>query len=415
MPEIKLKIGDLVLDHDNPRISHAAGQQEALQKIVLDQKVKLVRLAQSIVEHGLNPMDRFLVLQLNQSPKKYISLEGNRRVAVFKLLTNPAVMSGLEMPAPMKKIFEGLAKKFRKSKVEPLSCFELHTREEGRYWLGLRHDRSHEGAGVDDWKSLAKRRFEGKPPVVQVLELVTERAGLLTAAERAAITDKFPSSTLERFIDNRKVRQALGFDVKDDKIVSKLPGGEIAKPFSRIVADLATKRKDVGDFMQTQDMLDYLKTDLGVANLPSLSKARKDERTLDEIPISEFAKATPSTPRRKLDPSDLQEVVPKSCHLNITDNRTAEIFKELRTLKLEAGPSPAPNAIAVLLRVFLEMSVDHFLENNGGKLKAVDNGRERWKKLDTKLSEVIDMVVSMGVSATKLAAVKGVSACKPAP
>ena len=37
MPEIKLKISDLVLDHDNPRITHADGQQEALQKIVKDQ------------------------------------------------------------------------------------------------------------------------------------------------------------------------------------------------------------------------------------------------------------------------------------------------------------------------------------------------------------------------------------------
>ena len=63
MPEISLKIADLVLDHDNPRISHAAGQQEALQKIVHDQKTKLVKLAQSIAERGLNPMDRFLVLR----------------------------------------------------------------------------------------------------------------------------------------------------------------------------------------------------------------------------------------------------------------------------------------------------------------------------------------------------------------
>jgi hypothetical protein len=81
MPERKLKIENLVLDHDNPRITHAAGQQEALNKIVNDQKTKLVKLAQSIVDHGLNPMDRFLVLQLNQKPKRYIALEGNRRVA----------------------------------------------------------------------------------------------------------------------------------------------------------------------------------------------------------------------------------------------------------------------------------------------------------------------------------------------
>lgn len=54
MPEIKLKIDDLVLDHDNPRITHAEGQQEALQKIVKDQKAKLVKLAESIVKHGMS-------------------------------------------------------------------------------------------------------------------------------------------------------------------------------------------------------------------------------------------------------------------------------------------------------------------------------------------------------------------------
>ena len=68
MPEIKLKIEDLILDHDNPRITHAEGQQEALQKVLKDQKTKLVKLAQSITARGLNPMDRFLVLRVDSRP-----------------------------------------------------------------------------------------------------------------------------------------------------------------------------------------------------------------------------------------------------------------------------------------------------------------------------------------------------------
>jgi hypothetical protein len=102
MPEIKLKVGDLALDHDNPRISHAAGQQEALQKIVSDQKVKLVKLAQRIAAHGLNPMDRFLVLQLNQPPKKYIALEGNRRVAVSSKLEIPHLVGPIQQIGQIK-------------------------------------------------------------------------------------------------------------------------------------------------------------------------------------------------------------------------------------------------------------------------------------------------------------------------
>jgi hypothetical protein len=77
MGEIKLKIADLELDHDNPRISHAAGQQEALQKIVNDQKTKLVKLAQSIADYGLNPMDRFLALQKKGSPTRPTKSQGH--------------------------------------------------------------------------------------------------------------------------------------------------------------------------------------------------------------------------------------------------------------------------------------------------------------------------------------------------
>ena len=40
---------ELLLDLENPRISRAGSQREALQKIIEDQDVKLVVLAESIV------------------------------------------------------------------------------------------------------------------------------------------------------------------------------------------------------------------------------------------------------------------------------------------------------------------------------------------------------------------------------
>ena len=403
MPEIKLKIEDLILDHDNPRITHAEGQQEALQKIVKDQKTKLVKLAQSIVAHGLNPMDRLLVLRVHQKPERFIALEGNRRTAVFKLLTNPAVMGGLDMPPPMRKILERLAKEFKKNRVEPIACFELAARQEGDYWLELRHKGENQGMGIVDWTTVQSQRFRSKSPAIQALEMVIERGGL-NPDQRSKITERFPLSTLQRFVEDRKVRSALGLDVKGGKLVTNLPASEVVKSLRKIVVDLARKDLKVGRLMKTDQMLDYV-GGLDVKDRPDLSKARKEFRTVDEIPISEFGKASGTSARRRPDPSDRKEVVPKGCPINVTDNRIAEIYRELRTLKLEDGPSAAPNAIAVLIRVFLEMSVDHFLENNGGSLTAMDNGRKRWKKLDRKLKEAVAMLVSMGVPETKLAAV----------
>lgn len=68
---------------------------------VKDQKTKLVRLAESIVEHGLSPIEKLMVLEVSAKPKRYVALEGNRRVAALRLLTNPAVMTGLDMPDGM--------------------------------------------------------------------------------------------------------------------------------------------------------------------------------------------------------------------------------------------------------------------------------------------------------------------------
>ncbi len=411
MPEIRLKIEDLALDHNNPRITPAAGQQDALQKIVNDQKAKLVKLAESIVERGLSPADRLLVLRLNQTPVRFISLEGNRRIAVFKLLTNPAVMGGLEISASMKTAFERLAKKFDKSKIEPISCFELASREESRYWVNLRHNGGHDGAGLEGWLSLAKRRFDGTTPVLQVLELVTERAGL-SAPELAAITDRFPTSTLERFLENKSVRKELGLELKGGKLISKLPADEIAKPLKKIVLDLATKATRVNSLMKTDDMLRYLRKDLGKVHLPDMGRMGTTERSLDDIPVSEFTKVKTRSTRRKPDPSDRREVVPRTCKLNVTQNRVADIFKELRTLKLD----DAPNSIAVLLRVFLELSVDYYLQKNGVSLSVTHpGGKTNFKSLDKKLEEVVALLVSAGVPSSNFSAVTRSMSVKTSP
>jgi|tagenome__1003787_1003787.scaffolds.fasta_scaffold20612107_2 hypothetical protein len=237
MPEIRLKIADLVLDHENPRITHVQGQQDALQKIVKEQRSKLVKLAQSIADHGLNPMDRLLVLR--RGPNSFVALEGNRRVAALKLLTNPAVMTGLDMPPPMKKIFGRLADQFRdkkmKAQIEPISGFELAARPDGDYWLELRHRGEQQGAGIVDWTTVASHRFRHKSPAMQALEMVTNT---LAPDDRAKVVEKFPVSTLQRFVEDREVRKAIGLDVQKGKLVTLVPPKEAIKPLWGILHSL---------------------------------------------------------------------------------------------------------------------------------------------------------------------------------
>ena len=74
-----LKIDSLDLDLENPRITLATDRRDAMNKIIAEQNVKLINLAESIADKGFSPMDRYLVVRSN-SAGRFIVLEGNRRI-----------------------------------------------------------------------------------------------------------------------------------------------------------------------------------------------------------------------------------------------------------------------------------------------------------------------------------------------
>jgi hypothetical protein len=392
MPKIELKIEDLALDGDNPRIPHADGQPEAMQRVVRDQGMKLVRLAESIVEHGLSPIERFMVLEVNSRPKRYIALEGNRRVATLRLLANPAALTGLTMPSGMRNAMERLAKVFDRSKIEPIDAFEVGSREDGRYWIELRHNGESQGRGVVPWKPIVASRYRKKDPTIQALDLVLEHGGF-DEAEKEEISTSLPLSTLQRLIESKEVRAELGLEIVKGKLQSDLPGGEIIKPLRKFVRDIANKTIDSRRFNKTEPMLEYVRS-LKKADRPDFTR-KVASRPIEGIQKTEFSKAKSQSDKKKRSaPTERRVVVPKTCRLNVTTSRIAEIYQELCTLKL----SEARNAIAVLMRVFIELSVDHFLEANGsGPKEKAKSGAEVDKSLEKKLAEVVAMMVKIGV------------------
>jgi hypothetical protein len=399
--DIELRIEHLVLDNDNPRITHADGQQQALQKVIRDQKTKLVRLAESIVERGLSPIDRLMVLEVNPSPKRYIALEGNRRIASLRLLANPAAMTGLDMPNGMQRTIERLANIFDKSKIEPIQAVEVNSRDEGRYWIELRHNGEDQGRGVVNWKPIVAARFRKKEPAIQAFDMVLDHGGF-SEDDAERLRTGFSLTTLRRLMESKDVRTELGLTVEKGQLCTVLPGNELIKPLKKIIHDIANKAVDSRSFNTTDKMVDYVRG-FGKADRPDFTKKVRG-RPVEGIQKGEFAKASSAKVGRKKRAalSARREVIPKNCPVNVTNARIAEIYQELCSLRLDKSR----NAIAVLMRVFLEMSVDHFLEDNGVSLKFMPpkGSRELWKTLDKKLAEVVSMLISMNIPKAHFAA-----------
>jgi hypothetical protein len=187
MAQRNLRIDQIKLDLINPRISQAGNQREAMQRIIEDQGVKLANLAESIVEEGLNPMDRLLVMRSEDGDGKYTVLEGNRRAVALKILKNPALLTDLDIRPALRRRLEVLAQGFDPKSVEPIACFEVADRASGSTWIEQRHSGEDEGRGIVNWSGLASSRFRGRDPALQAgVQEIDE--GLVSEAMRNAPT-----------------------------------------------------------------------------------------------------------------------------------------------------------------------------------------------------------------------------------
>lgn len=397
VPALQLSIDQLLADSLNPRFASADSQRETFQRVLDDQGDKLYALAASIVAEGMSPIDRLLVLKEKPGSDRYIALEGNRRVTALKILAEPSILTTLNLPASLRKRFEAEAKRFDRTKVEPLDAFEVEDRDEAKTWLHLRHTGENGGRGVVGWSGLASARFRGRDPALQALEFVKLHGGL-TPEEEGALDDGFPITTLDRLLNALVVRKRIGIDVKDGKLISALDADELMKPLKKIVLDLATKRKNVSDLKNKKQQEEYVDA-FEPKDRPDLTKVDV-ARTVETIGASDFKSKSKGKRGKKAkkkashktakDETQRKTVVPSKYRPAIEDVKTAYLFKELRDLKLE----DFPNAIAVLMRVFLEHSVDHYMAKHKMPTSFVPNpknpGHKVEKSLHKKTVEVVD-------------------------
>ena len=403
-----LKLDSLELDLENPRITLATDQRDAMQKIISEQKVKLVNLAESISVRGFSPMDRCLVLRSNKVGK-FIVLEGNRRVLSAKLLKNPSLIHTFTMPDAFRRRLEKAAQKFDPKLVEPVDCFEVADRAEGNDWIRQRHSGEDAGRGIVNWSAVAGSRFAGRDPALQALEFVLQHGNLSEDQIENINNSKF-LTTLDRLLSTPTVRSAIGFDIDKGKLYTELPADEAIKPLKKIVLDLAEKQINVND-VKSKDQQNAYVAKLKSSERPDLAKKSGTPVAVDSITDKDFATKPTPPPRRPRAsrPGPRTTVVPRTCKLKVTIPKILGIYEELRSLQL----AKHKHAIAVLLRVFLELSVDEYLTKVAKvKLTYVNprNNRTFDKNLQTKVTETIADFVAKGSSQKDFIGVtKGIS------
>lgn len=351
-------LDELFLDLKNPRFAGLASQREALEKIVVSQGSKLVNLAEDIVAEGMSPAHRMLVMRTpGKGDNGYIVMDGNRRLAALRVLTNPSVLDGMKGVGDLTaQRLRKLAKDFKLSTVEPFDAYVCKNEAEARHWIEAIHTGENDGRGVVGWDGIATARYRGQNSSLKVLDFV-KAAGKLSEGEIAAL-ERFPITNLDRLLNTPDVRERLGLTVEGGDLLSDLPQSELLRSLKRIVSDVATKKIRVSGIKSKQNRIDYIES-LG-ADLPDLGKRTGEPQPLDRLAAQAQVKnqATSSKTAKSRSLIDRKSLIPPQaqCPLNITDQKLQQMCRELRKLPLDAYPV----AIAAAFRVFLELSLDHY-------------------------------------------------------
>ncbi len=357
-----ISLQNLLIDLQNPRYDPRINQREAITTIVNEQGAKLVALAEDIVnEGGLNPAELPMVM-LSGDDNLFIVIEGNRRLTALKLILSPSLVSSLNLSDSAVRKFKTFHEKAKDTLSTEIPCTIFESREEAKHWIELRHTGMNGGVGIVPWDGIQTQRFRGMSPSLQAIEHV--RHSEYIDDDTRSRLPKIAITNIARVLNTPEVRGILGVDIKNNELVFKEPEEIVIPRLAKIVSDIATKKKKVTHLDTKEQRVDYAR-EVVENPVTRIDKSKPATQKKSDSSVNVSSGKSESLP--KPIPAHRNTLIPKRLKLKIPVTRLNKIYDELQRLDVGAYV----NSCAVLLRVFIELSMDEYAKVNNIPIKRI--------------------------------------------
>ena len=359
-----IKLTSLFVNTENYRFEPLTSQKEAIDKMVEDQGIKLYSLVNDIVTNGLSPVDLIIVTP-NEDNNKYIVLEGNRRITSLKLLNNPALID--DKYVSLRRKFQKLQKENPNtiSELKNITCAVFENPTEADIWIKRKHSGDMNGIGTVTWNAQQKQRFEektaGKSSIpLQIITFLKSQQNVPDMIKDSLT--KLSITNLQRLMSDPYVREHLGLEVNNGILISKVAVSEVIKGLVKVVEDILNPEFKVSEIYNREKRKKYI-DNFDTSQKPDLSNEAFEQWSFQDIVNNKGrvlinSKPIEITKTNKNRRGNRVGLVPKTLILHINNPKINKIFEELKHIQVKT----CPNASSVLLRVFLELSVDAYLE-----------------------------------------------------
>ncbi len=396
--ESQLTVTNLLLDPHNSRIPYSGenlSQRDLIADLVQNEKVH--ELAKSIVENGYYPIEALIIVE--EHKRKYV-VEGNRRLAALKLLLSPESAHD----QVWERRFRALSNRIDSKAIRKVKVIRAPSREDAAPIIMSRHTLNQ----IESWSPLMQAKFyrnlvERGLTVDDIAEQyhlqTSEITGELqrhTMYSIACVLDlpdnvarkvhnprEFPITNLDRLLDYPKANLFLGITFDENKnLVGIIKVNEFKKGYTKIIIDIATGNIHSRKKLNTTAEMDEYLASFGDCT-PDLSKnGHFTAEILLKEAIKQKTTRKPATAQKKQQTKTIpRALIPGSFPCDVNNQRVNDVFKELQKLHV----AKFPNAVGLMFRSLLEMSLGYYLDRTGHLSKLTAKEQEKREKKDYSL------------------------------
>ncbi|MCA1380198.1 hypothetical protein [Bradyrhizobium sp. BRP23] len=291
---------------------------------------------------------------VRQDRDTYTVFDGNRRTCCIKLLANP----DLAPSAKWKEFFLELSSEEVLGAFTTIDCEienDLSVIDEK---LFRRHTGSQEGVGQSQWDPEGKSNFlqrTGKESIGlgETIEKALKSENLLPP--EAAL----PWSNIERLLSSEPIRRRAGISFAGGSLAYLGNRTDNLATLQRIATDLSNRRVVLGDLWNNEkkgQYLDRLKSEgMSIDNVP----ARQGQRTETTL------HGPPPAPQRRRASKEKNLISRADENPFVKFPQLERAEKIWRELQFNLEFDEHDNAIAVLMRVLLEIAINHYARAQG--------------------------------------------------
>lgn len=373
-------------------------EEELISYFLAKKNFKIKELAEAIVkDFDLPQIEKVIIYEYGG---RLIVLEGNRRLIAYKLLSNPNLTSD----SSLKDFFNRLKGRIDIDDNLLLECLVTENIEQGLRYIDRKHANGNYEIG---WGDTERAHYNARRGNAKKNELF--KIAIAKIIKELDIPEEMKEEVLGhgnvtnfyRIIESSPAWDLFGFELEDN-------------------GNLRIKDKDFNEKLKVIILNVLQKKDLDGKPIDSrsLNKNLEKEQYLKSIQVDDFKKVEKEIEQSKVKnifgeesvvigkndgkrsnpKSTLRSyLIPKTCtfSINIAEPKINNSYCELKNdLLLDDSRKAVPNAVGVLFRVFLEISIDYFLEKEGEAINPET-------KLAGKITKIADYMEQKGIATTK--------------